>query len=444
MADTADPGAAAKVLLVEPHEVGPLVASCGLTFVTFTACFILRPIRDAIQSEQHLSTELPWVVTATLVAMFAASMLFSLLASRLPRRAVLPVTLELFALSTIAFHLVFRSLTGDAAAMAAKAFYVWFSVANLLAISTAWSVITDAFTVDQSRRLFGRISIGSTVGAMSGSAISAFLSKSTFLSEVPLGTNALLLISAALLQVAAALGWYVSGLRRTNAHVQADRGGERIGGGVLDGLRALGTQPYLLLIAGYILLYTVTSTVLSIQQSSILARVFVADDPAAARAARTAFSANITLVSNIIVLVTQLAVAAHVTRWLGVRRTLFVTPIITLGGFLLLAWRETTTTLMIATVARSSMHYAIDRPSREALYSPLDRELKYKAKNLIDTFVYRGGDALTTWAIAFLAGGPALVAATIGAAVAWLGVAAPLGRFYDRRTNSAQDRKPAE
>lgn len=418
-----------RSLLLEPGELLPLAASCGLTFFTFTSCFILRPIRDAIQSEQHLKTELPWVVTATMVSMAVASAIFAVIASRVPRRLILPATLELFALTTLVFFFLFRTTTGESAARVSQAFYVWYSVVNLLSISTAWSILADTYSVDQSRRLFGKISIGSTVGAMTGSAVSAFLADR-------LGSNWLLPISAVLLQIAVALGWYVSGLARARPAVTSSGREEdsRIGGGILDGAVAVVTNPYLLAIAGYILLYTVTSTFLSIQQSRILAILFDAKVMENARDARAAFSARISLTSNMIVLVTQLLVAAHITRWLGISRTLFVTPIITILGFTLLAWRESATTLLIAMVARSSMHYAIDRPSREALYSPLDRHLKYKAKNLIDTLIYRGGDAMTAWIVAFLPAGAALTAATIGAAVAWCGLSYPLGRLYNRRT----------
>jgi AAA family ATP:ADP antiporter len=469
-----------RVLVIEPGEALPLAVSCGLTFLIFTACFILRPIRDAIQSEQDLSSELPWVVTATLVGMFVASAIFSTIASRVPRRLILPAVLELFAFTTIVFFVLFHKSDGATLVWTSRAFYVWYSVVNLLAISTAWSVFTDTYSVDQSRRLFAKISIGSTVGAMTGSKISALFAES-------LGTNMLLPISVVLLQVAVVLGWWVSGRARSDETTLTERpsdtsttsestrpSDQRIGGGILDGVIAVATQPYLLLIAGYILLYTITSTFLSIQQSRILATIFSHDDPGAARAARTAFSADISFLSNQIVLGTQLLLSARITRWLGIRRTLFVTPVVTVLGFALIAWRESATTLLIAMVGRSSMHYAIDRPSREALYSPLSRELKYKAKNLIDTFVYRGGDALTAWWVAFLpvtvllcatlsiqiglhasdgllAWWPAFVPkgvplalSTLIAALAWCVIAYPLGRHYLRRVDERASRTSPE
>jgi AAA family ATP:ADP antiporter len=42
------------------------------------------------------------------------------------------------------------------------------------------------------------------------------------------------------------------------------------------------------------------------------------------------------------------------------------------------------------------------RPAREMLYVVLGKEEKYKAKNFIDTVVYRGGDAVSAWVYAGL------------------------------------------
>jgi AAA family ATP:ADP antiporter len=434
-----------RFFLVEPNELFPLVTAFAMVFFTFCSYFILRPIRDAIQSEQNLSTELPWVVTATLVSMLVCNAIFSLIASRLPRRMILPVAYQVFVAVLGLFFFALERTTGETAARVAQAFYVWISVFNLLAISTAWSVVADTFTVEQSRRLFARISIGATAGAMSGSAITKYLVEH-------IGPNNLLLVSAALLEVAVllgvALGWIAS--RRSTTAVDAGTTGtkadDRIGGSVLDGVRSLIGSRYLILIALYIFLYTITSTFLSIQQSRLLQVLFDPEKVENARALRTQFSANISFISNCIVLGTQLFLTSHITRWIGVGRTLFVTPIITVIGFAVLTFQElrgidSPRALMFAMIARSSMHYAVDKPSREALYSPLARDEKYKAKNLIDTFIYRGGDTVATWMMALASTGIAFLGASLGAALAWTVMSGPLGRAYERRAAAKQGRQ---
>src|SRR5690606_22086481 len=51
----------------------------------------------------------------------------------------------------------------------------------------------------------------------------------------------------------------------------------------------------------------------------------------------------------------------------------------------------------IVMVIRRVGEYALVRPGREMLYTVIPPEEKYKAKNFIDTVVYRGGDAVSAW-----------------------------------------------
>ena len=60
--------------------------------------------------------------------------------------------------------------------------------------------------------------------------------------------------------------------------------------------------------------------------------------------------------------------------------------------------------LVVVQVIRRAGNYAIMRPAREMLYVVLGKEEKYKAKNFIDTVVYRGGDALSAKVLGTLTG----------------------------------------
>ena len=74
----------------------------------------------------------------------------------------------------------------------------------------------------------------------------------------------------------------------------------------------------------------------------------------------------------------------------------------------------------IVMVARRAGEYALARPGREMLFTVVPPEAKYKAKNVIDTAVYRGADAVSGWVktgIDAIASSPAVVAVA-GAALA--------------------------
>jgi ATP:ADP antiporter, AAA family len=89
------------------------------------------------------------------------------------------------------------------------------------------------------------------------------------------------------------------------------------------------------------------------------------------------------------------------------------------------------------------MHFAIAAPARQVFFTVLDREDKYKAKNLIDAVVYRGSDALYGWVydgLQFLGlklGAIALVAWPVVAG--WFVLSVVLGRAQERRAAPAKD-----
>jgi len=96
--------------------------------------------------------------------------------------------------------------------------------------------------------------------------------------------------------------------------------------------------------------------------------------------------------------------------------------------------------LAVFGIVRRAGEFALAKPAREVLFTVVAREEKYKAKNMIDTAVYRGGDMLSSWLVAALRGLglglPALSFAAVPVALAWLATSIGLGRRYE----AARDR----
>ncbi len=94
--------------------------------------------------------------------------------------------------------------------------------------------------------------------------------------------------------------------------------------------------------------------------------------------------------------------------------------------------------------AQRAANFAISNPAREVLFTVLDREEKYKAKNVIDIVVFRGADAASGWLFAALRGAGlelgAISLATVPVTAAWLALALALGRAHERRTAEASRR----
>jgi len=384
-----------KVLRAERHELPALGWAFAYFFLLLCSYYLLRPVRDALAVEAGKQA-LQQLFTATFLVMLALVPVFGWLCARLPRAKLLPLIYGFFALNLALF----------AAAMQPMVFFVWLSVFNLFVVSVFWSFMSDVFDTPQAARLYGSIAAGGSCGAIAGPLIAATSS---------LGSRGLLLLAAALLVLSVAC---IAGLGAwSRRHPRQGQASEQpVGGSILAGARAALSSPFLLAICGYLLCYTMLSTALYFQQVEIV-RASVPD-----AAERTRFFARVDLAVNSLTLFIQVFAFSRLTSLLGPIGMLALMPALSVAGFLWLGATPTLAALVVFGVTRRVGEFAISKPAREALFTVVPREERYKAKNFIDTVVYRGGDALAGWIFA----GPAAFLAA-GVSMAWTGLAVFLG-----------------
>jgi AAA family ATP:ADP antiporter len=403
----------ARVVEVEPDEVRALLWSFAYFLSLLCGYYVLRPLRDAMGIAGGVE-KLHWLFTATFLAMLAAVPLFGWATSRLPRRRFLPYVYAFFIANLLAFYALLRG-EGDHV-YAARAFFVWTSVYNLFVVSVFWSFMADLYTNAQAKRLFGFIAAGGTIGALAGPALATALARS-------LGVASLLLVSAAFMAVAVVcIGRLIAWKERRGAASPEEAAAEArpLGGSVLAAIPLLLRSPYLLGIALFMLLYTTTSTVLYFEQAEVVRDAF-----ATARDRVAVFGAMDLAVNALTVLV-QVFLTGRLVRALGLARALALLPVLLGIGFLVLGVAPVLAVIVVVQVLRRAGEYAVMRPAREMLFVVLGREEKYKAKNLLDTAVYRAGDAGSAWAYAGLRalglglGTIAFLAVPVAGAWAWL------------------------
>jgi AAA family ATP:ADP antiporter len=406
-----------QLAAVETGEMQALLWAFIYFFALLCAYYIIRPMRDEMGIAGGVD-KLQWMFTGTFVVMLAAVPLFGWLAKRFPVRQFLPYVYYFFIADLILFFVLFKSHATHA--YVARAFFIWTSVFNLFIVSVFWSFMADVFNNDQARRLFGIIAAGGTAGALTGPALTATL-------VAPLGPANMLLISIAFLALAVVcihriVAWKKSANMKS---VQTGRPSETreeqaIGGGILAGIRLVFNSSYLVGICLLILFYTSLATFLYFQQAQIIRDSF--EDPAS----RTALFAAIDFSVNFLTIFTQLILTSRIVRKWGLSWALALIPLLLGVGFLLLGMMPVLGILIFVQIFRRAGNYAVMRPAREMLYVVLGQEEKYKAKNFIDTVVYRGGDAVSAWAYAGLkaAGlslaGIAMLAVPLAGVWAWI------------------------
>jgi AAA family ATP:ADP antiporter len=416
-----------QILDVRAAEIRALGWSWLYIFAVLSAYYILRPIRDDMGVAGGVEN-LQWLFTGTLLGMLAVNPPFAALVARLPRARFIAIAYRFFIANLLLFVLLMKMASAEQNIWIGRVFFIWTSVFNLFVVSVFWALMVDVFDSEQSKRLFGFIAAGATLGGIVGSSIAA-----SFAQRVP--AIYLLLGSAFLLELAVFSVRRLSRLSGALERRPAARNGQSaIGGSALSGLTHAFKSPYLVHVSVYILLYAITSTFLYFEQADIARHSF------ADRGARTAFFARIDLWVNILTLGAQLFLTGRVLRALGVGLTLSILPVLSVLGFGALSVTPTIVVLVIYQVLRRAGNFAFARPSREVLFTVAPREDKYKAKSFIDTVIYRAGDQIGAWSYAGLGfvglGMTAIAVVAVPLSAAWLLNALWLGRKQESLANA--------
>lgn len=413
-----------------------LLLAFAALFCLFTGYASLRPVRDSLGAAvgtRQLGNLFGW----TFVGMLAAMPVFGWLASRFPRRVFLPAIYGFFILHLFGFYVLLSRTPHHL--FGARLFFVWVSVVNLFIVSAFWSLMADLHKSEQSSRLFGFIAAGGSAGSIVGPALTALLVKR-------LGNADLLLLAAGFWCLAVFL--VLALLRRPSPHAAdllADTPAspartpgalttppapeERpLGGNPFTGIFLIARSPYLLGIGLFILLLSAATTLLYLQQAALLAHDV--PDPTD----RTRLLAALDTTVNILSLLLQLVVVGRLTVRIGVAGVLLAVPALMVLGFLVLALAPALSVLIGLMLVRRVGEYGLLRPTREVLFTTVDRQTKYKAKSFIDTVIYRGADWLNAklhellLALGLSTSGIALGGAVVAAA--WAAVGFLIGRRH--------------
>lgn len=419
-----------RLTQIRPHETRPVLWAFAANFALFTGYNMLRPLREMVGIRGGVG-DLPWLFTGTFVVMLIAVPIYSGLVARLPRRRFIPIVYRFFALNLALFAAAFYLLPEAGVAWTGKVYFVWLSVFNLFAVSVFWSFMADVFTSSDSKRLFGFMAAGASLGSLAGS----LLMEGVLPHVPPEMLELLLLVPIVFLEL------FVLAIKRIGRWLDEERldtsNPERAAeiaradsevlrkGGIWSGLVQVTRSPYLAGICVYMLLATAIGTQVYFHQGAIVAGADLTDIE------RTQLFNRINLAVNSITLLVQALVVGRLMQRLGVSVTLVALPLFYVIGFYFFGANPVLWALVVFQVARRATNYAIAKPSKEVLFTVVSRDEKYKSKSFIDTVVYRGGDALGGWAFTAFTATRTLSAAawaTIPFCILWAVVAWSLGR----------------
>lgn len=413
-----------RVVEAKPEEVKALLWSFAYFFFLLASYFILRPLRDEMGAAAGRDF-LQWLFTATFVVMLVASPIYAAAVARLPRKRFIPLVYRFFIANLAIFWVLLQS---DAWRVeTARVFFVWVSVFNLFAVSVFWSFMADLYSTERSKRLFGFVAAGGTAGTLLGSTVTVTLAGA-------IGPVNLLVVAAVLLELAVfcairlerAAPQRADQPRGTGAQPQA-----AMGGGMFDGFMLILRSPYLAGIAAWVALLSLAGTFLYFMQIDVVREA--STDPAT----RVRIFAAMDTAVSVLTLALQFVATGRIVRRIGPGPAAAILPIVFVIGFAALAVAPSLAIIIVFQVLQRVGNFAFSNPAREIFFTSVAVDEKYKAKNLIDTAIFRGGDVAFAWLFTGLRtlglGLTGIASVAIPLMIAWAAIALALGKAQERR-----------
>lgn len=416
-----------RVLGVQRDETVAVAWSFLYFFCIMSAYFMLRSVRETMAIISGVQN-IPWLFTGTFVLMMLATPVFGWVTSRYSRRTFLPWVYYFFITNILLLFVAFTYAQENNLSLIwiSRVFFVWLSVFNLFVVSVFWSFMADIYTKPQSRRLFGVISAGGSAGALVGPLVTSAL-------VIPIGFKNLLPISALLLLLGVyciyRLRHWVRQRDRDNASLHSAASEQPLGGAAWAGLKFVLQEKYFAAVAIALLCANFLGGAMYIYLAQLVSVTFEGADR------QTQVFAFIDASINALSFIGQLLLVKHAVKKLGIGWTLALLPLLSIIGFVLLAISPTFAIIAGFQILRRSLTFGFSKPTSDMLYAVVSPEAKYKAKNFIDTTVYRGWDVVSSWTVRSLGGlglsGVSLVCVPI--AVIWTVIVMWIGKEYRRR-----------
>jgi ATP/ADP translocase/CRP-like cAMP-binding protein/HEAT repeat protein len=357
---------------IRPGEAATVLLMFAYSFLAMTSYNIIQPVTRSKIIDDYGAENFPYILFVAGVVIGILMQGYVKATSLLPRRWVIPVSQAGLVVILLAFWVLFQTRQEWVSA----AFFLLGLIFAILLVSQFWTLANAIYDPRQAKRIFGFIGAGTSLGGMTGGAITALIAEQ-------LGNNTLLLFSAAFM--ALCIGIVVWVLRR-EGHVIAGSGAEEEKGlSAGEALKLFVSSRHIRLIAVIITFGALGAGILE-QQLLMATEEFKGRGQPDAIAA---FLGGIRFFVSAAGFLIQVFLTSRIHRLLGVGFALMVLPVniaamagIILGNYAL--WAPS-----LGSIVDRSFRYTVDKTTREILFLPLPTGVKLQAKPFIDVTVDR-------------------------------------------------------
>ena len=362
-------------------------------FFVLASWYALRPVRNELAVQGGIYN-LPWLLMGVMLAMLIINPIYSWLVSRISQNKIILYIYSFFILNLILF-LTMWSFAGDEGRVwTGRAFYIWANVYSFFVVSIFWVTMINFFDHTDSKRFFGIISAGGSLGAFFGSSVARYFSTEicgdTTISD--LGPMSLIIFSIFSLLFAI---YFSSSFK---AKQKEQNSSEEIGGSSLEAFQNIIKDPAIRNLGLYVILFTMLMTI------SWMISLGIVQDWSQDPCERTGFFARIEQIVTPLTLLMQLFVASFILRKVGSTAVLTIYGLLFAIAFMAYAFYPTITTVMMVVISLRIFEYGLNKPTRESIYTKLKQQDRYKSTVFIDTFLARSGDVIGGWFVRGLVG----------------------------------------
>lgn len=378
---------------VNKTEVFLLLKAFLFFFFVLASWYALRPVRNELAVQGGIYN-LPWLLIGVMIAMLLVNPIYSWLISRI-NQSKLIIYIYSFFIFNLCLFLALWTFTGDEGRVwTGRAFYIWANVYSFFVVSIFWVVMINFFNHTDSKRFFGIISAGGSMGAFFGSTVARYFSTeicgNTSISD--LGPMSLIVFSVISLSCAI---FFSTSFKPKGKGIDNT---PEIGGSSLDAFQNILKDPLIRNLGFYVILFTLLMT------TSWMISLGIVQDWSQDPCERTAFFARIEQIVTPLTLVMQLFLASYILRKIGSLAVLMIYGLLFTMAFIAYAFYPTISTVMMVVISLRIFEYGLNKPTRETIYTKLNQQDRYKSTVFIDTFLARSGDVIGGWFVRGLVG----------------------------------------
>ena len=379
---------------IEKNEKIILLRAFLFFFFVLASWYALRPVRNELAVQGGIYN-LPWLLMGVMLAMLIINPIYSWLVSRINQNRLILYIYSFFILNLILFLTMWTFTAEEGRIWTGRAFYIWANVYSFFVVSIFWVTMINFFSHTDSKKFFGIISAGGSLGAFFGSTVARYFSTeicgNTSISDLwPMS-----LIIFSIFSLLFAIFFSRTFKPRSS---DMENSPKEIGGSSFEAIQNITKDPAIRNIGLYVILFTMLMT------TSWMISLGIVEEWSKDPCERTGFFARIEQIVTPLTLLMQLFLASYILRRVGSLVVLSIYGVLFAVAFMAYAFYPTITTVMMVVISLRIFEYGLNKPTRESIYTKLKQQDRYKSTVFIDTFLARSGDVIGGWFVRGLVG----------------------------------------